>query len=107
MPAEDGLDLTGEAVGPAAGAAVIPENSFVTRKHDPEQFLDQTRRRLAILLVVVLAVLAAACVAVVGALVHDHQYESAVHLAEVLYGPIVALVGSAVGFYFGASSRKA
>jgi hypothetical protein len=93
QPKSEAIDL-GD-VGPAA--AVQP----TTEPYSPERTRENFRGRVALLLMILLAALAAGMVIVTVALVRPFDRETIGLLIAGIFGPIVGLVGTVVGFYFG------
>ena len=82
-------------VGPVA--AVQP----TAEPFNPEQSRENLRGRLALMLMILLAVLAAGMVSITVALVRPFDRETVGLLIAGVLGPVVGLVGTVVGFYFG------
>jgi hypothetical protein len=77
----------------------LPNRPTQERPYDPEPNRDKVRGYLAIALVVLLVgVLVAAWASLWSGLVTEPEVKD---LLSVMLPPVVALVGSALGFYFG------
>lgn len=88
-------DLSNEPIEPET---IVP----LTEPFNQLEFRERARRRIAVFLLWILSgVIAAAFVSV---LLHNGCGEQLMKLMTLIFTPIVALVGSAVGFYFGTQS---
>ena len=77
----------------------LPDTAPSSRPYDPEPARDRLRGWLAVALLAMLAVVvAAAWVSLWWSLATEAEIKD---LLGVILPPIVALVGSAIGFYFG------
>lgn len=80
-----------------------PEPGFRLLPYNPEPQRDYVRAIITIVLVVAfLALLADACVASFAAKEH---WEQTKEMLQILLPALTGLLGSALGFYFGAKSR--
>lgn len=111
-PSEDSvLDLdAGEAEVPRGSDAL--RSSITQEPYNPDKANDDARRLIAISLIVLLAaVILLTFWALLWALAAGKadtktNYEHIAGILNILFGPIVTLVGSATGFYFGAQNRQ-
>jgi hypothetical protein len=80
----------------------LPDRPTRERPYDPEPSRDKVRGYLAVALIVLLAaVVVAAWASIWFGLVTEPEVKD---LLGVMLPPVVALVGSALGFYFGGKS---
>ena len=98
-----------------AGAPLSVPNklppSFAVEKYDPVRSIDHARKYIAYALIAILAVVIVFVLsAVVWMLGHESpdraKYDYLVGVVNIVFGPIVTLVGSATGFYFGSQNRS-
>lgn len=98
-------------VGNSADASVeidVPPTSDVTTATVPiEQRREMWRGWLALLLMLLLAILAIGLVAVAVSLVRPFNTQTVSLLIAGIFGPVIGLVGTVVGFYFGQVSASA
>jgi hypothetical protein len=93
------LDLTAEP----EQAAVPPGLAAVTvQPYDPSRAREHIRGALAILLTAVLC--AIACVAIVAGMFFD-DWSGRKEAFELVFTPLVGLVGAVTGFYYGEKAR--
>lgn len=96
--------------GNSADASVeidVPPTSDVTTATVPiEQRREMWRGWLALLLMLLLAILAIGLVAVAVSLVRPFNTQAVSLLIAGIFGPVVGLVGTVVGFYFGQVSAS-
>ena len=85
-----------------AAAALSPKDVAKLRKYNQARQRDYVRAALALLLVGLLMAITLAALWVVAA--DPEKKEPIIELLKLLFTPVVGLVGSAIGFYFGAGS---
>lgn len=88
-------DFTGEDIGPPRPFALGPQ----TRPYDPTRHREWVRGLLAGGLAVVFGIVVLGSLGAV--VVRGAQVEAVTSLLEVILPPVVALTGTAIGFYFG------
>jgi hypothetical protein len=94
------LDLTQEPADPASPQGLAPPD---TKPYDPERDREAVRGRIALLLIWILAgIIVASFLTVWGS---PDKFPTVKSLLELIIAPVVALVGSATGFYFGGKSK--
>jgi hypothetical protein len=71
----------------------------------PDEDRERMRGRIAMMLMALLFLLALSLVLVAVLLVRPFDKEAIALLVSGIFGPIVAIVGTMVGFYFGQQSR--
>ena len=103
------IDL--DAVTPTPLSNVLTP-SFGLEAYNPIQATDNARRNIAYTLIAILACLVLlGFIALFYILSSKHStkddYDPLIGVINILFGPIVTLVGSANGFYFGSQSRAA
>jgi hypothetical protein len=86
---------------------VPPTGRIATYEMPTEQRREIWRGRLALTLMILLALLAIGLVAVAVWLVRPFNMQAVSLLIAGIFGPILALVGTVVGFYFGQVSASA
>lgn len=96
----------------STGGPVAASNTIEKTDYDIDRARESARRFIAYAL---LAILAAVIVLIVFFPLaflltvneaNKNQLEPVIQLINIVFGPIVTLVGSATGFYFGAQSAK-
>lgn len=106
---DDALDLEDTSqTGPPAETLT---RTIFAEPYDPDKVRDHARRAIAYWLLAILSgIVVMSFVVFAWALnPYDSQgnYERLVGLLQILFGPIITLVGSATGFYFGAQAANA
>lgn len=93
-------DTAGDGSG-VEGSAVLPRprRLEVGAKYDPAPLRERTRSRLAAALVALLATIS--LLLVVGAAFRWFSVAEAKDLAVAVLTPLIAITGTALGFYFG------
>ncbi len=121
MAGEDGEDIvdadsydTAKPIPMAravAGAQTgLPGPSLTTASYNRDAELDKARKIIAYALLAILGgvILLLAFIPLTYLLLvneaNKNQLEPVLQLISIIFGPVVALVGSATGFYFGAQS---
>ena len=96
--ADDGknLDLSKEAPGGA-------KKPFKEEPYDPREQEDTARRKIAYILLAMLGIVLAWALASIT--ICPSSEKSTVEVLQIVWGPIIALVSAATGFYFGAKSN--
>ena len=97
-PAVDVLDL-GDVVE-------LQQATPASQPYDPEKDRETARGRIAALLMILLAVLSLCFVVVSVALVRPFDRETVGLLISGVFGPVIGIVGTVVGFYFGQSAAR-
>lgn len=101
MPAEAG----GPTGGPAGGVAAALASPYSPELGVIEKHREGTRRWLAYGLVMLLA--AVALISLAAVVFKWQTTDEVKSIADVIYPPIVALTGSALGFFFGVERGSA
>ncbi|MFC3379546.1 hypothetical protein ACFOLJ_27385 [Rugamonas sp. CCM 8940] len=97
---EETLDAT-----VAAGTAAPSLQSPSEKGYDPSQYQDKTRSYIAYWLLGLLTVIEL-CGFLMLFAVKEPTFDNLKSILEILFGPVVALVSAATGFYFGAQQPK-
>jgi|SRR5919197_1024308 hypothetical protein len=85
--------------GGGGGSEPPPRYLRVGGKYDPSEVREKTRRQLALILAALLAIIALCLLTFVATnLLTDGEAKD---LAAAVLSPIVAVTGTALGFYFG------
>lgn len=87
------------------GEIVLKGTNLSVTPFDPAKAQENARGRLATILMTLLVALTLALVIVAVVLVRPFNTETLGLLISGLLGPIVGIVGTVVGFYFGQASR--
>ena len=104
----DTLELEG-SIEPQFGGSRRRPRGFSIEPYDSNKAVDRARQMIAIwLLVILLIIIAAAFFALIWVFVCSpasgkDNFDHLAVLLNIVFGPVVTLVGSATGFYFGAS----
>lgn len=108
------VNLEDAAVSSAAAApAKLADSTIAREPYDSEKARDRTREMIAIWLlgtlgaVILLAFVTMITVMVASGASAKEAYGYLVGFLNIIFGPVVTLVGSAMGFYFGAQTGKA
>ena len=101
----NGPPVAGKALDLAAEDKAVSEVAGpIAKAYDPAEHRDSTRARIAYGLIGILALV------VVVTLFIAHQHTRSIadvkDVLVILFAPVVGLVGSALGFYFGRESRR-
>ena len=99
-PDEEG-DFTKEAASPDAASAGL--SPIPTKPYDPEPEREGIRGSLAILLISLL--IGVVAVSFFCLWLMPEKFENLKGLLELVFGPIIALVGAVTGFYFGGKTK--
>ena len=94
--AEEPLDLG------SASAEDTPPYSI--RPYDPMKTRESIRGWIALSLIAMLAVVVVASLALVW--IHPDRSKELHELLSLVFGPLIALVGSATGYYFGSQASQ-
>ena len=105
----DALDLESAEEAISAPSDELP-TSITTERYDQERARDKAREAIAYALVAILAGTIIAtlvlCAWLVGPYDADGNADRLVRVLNIVFGPIITLVGSATGFYFGAQTAS-
>jgi hypothetical protein len=94
---ETAQDFTSEPIEPEAPP-------FRAVPYDPRPQEDSARRRIAYLLLAILAVMILAAIVLV--ILWPERLDSLLKLYQLIFTPVVALVSAATGFYYGTKSKS-
>ncbi len=105
----EALDLESSTAVPAQSSDTLP-SSITAQPYDQERARDKARENIAYALIAILAgsILATLvlCAWLVGPYDADGNADRLVRVLNIVFGPIITLVGSATGFYFGAQTAS-
>jgi hypothetical protein len=103
------LDLESGPSKAAADAARLPE-TVAAEPYNPDRARDKTRQNIAYALIAILAGTIVMTMVLTWWLISPADpagnAERLVRVVNIIFGPIVTLVGSATGFYFGAQTAS-
>ncbi len=95
------LAITQEDFGPPASPPV-PEPAAIP--YNPEKIRENYRGIIAMILISLMAALIAASFTLFW--LHPDRSKDLEHFFSLIFGPVVALVGAATGYYFGSQSAN-
>ncbi|WP_047534528.1 hypothetical protein [Methylotenera sp. N17] len=81
----------------------------VTKTYNHQQHQESFRGWIAILLIILLAIIVIYCLCFLSNLPQtdaDKSLNNLIQILQVVFGPLVTLVATAVGYYFGANSKS-
>ena len=85
-------------------ASSDPSPVYDVKKYDPTKTRENFRGAIALVLIALMAVTVAVSLALIW--VHPDRSKDLHDLLALVFGPLVALVGTATGYYFGSQAAS-